>query len=175
MLTTQICHHDSIARSYCRYRDLLRSYVRLRMPEGYEAEDLVQGIFLRLLERHYIIDEANALSLLLTIAHNLLTDLYRKKSRRNEILKYWSALYDSDRTASTEDKIICREVEKYYDLQIENLPQRRRVIYEMMEFYGLTAAEVASRLSVSPRTVENSIYNARKSIRRAMTEYLEAA
>lgn len=175
MLTLETLPYETIADSFIRHHGLLRNYIKMRLPEGYDAEDIVQDLFLKLLEKNVRIDAEGACSLLLTMAHNLLTDIYRRNSRKNEVLEYWERQYASKAERTVEEGLVSKELSDYYDRQVASLSERRKAIYEMMEYNGLTAEQVAASLSISKRTVENSIYTARQYIRTAMERYLRAS
>jgi len=53
------------------------------------------------------------------------------------------------------------------DEQVEKLPGKRREIFLLHKKEGLTVAEVAGYLNLSPKTVENQITAAIKSLRDA--------
>lgn len=175
MLTLETVSYQTIANGFIRHHDLLYNYLKSRLPEGYDADDIIQDIFLSLLEKKVAVDAEGACSLLLTIARNRLTDIYRRNARKNEILGYWERQHAAKAESTVEDRYVMKEISAYFDHQVKSLPERRRAIYEMMELNGLSADQVAGMLSLSKRTVENSIYTARQYIRMAMERYLEAA
>lgn len=57
--------------------------------------------------------------------------------------------------------------------QCPRLPERRRAVFELCFVNGLTYKEAAQVLEISPKTVENQMGHALKSIREFVTPYLE--
>lgn len=167
-------NHDNgrdIARLYCEHREMVFRYVVTRIPHKYEAEDLTQDVFLRLLECGMNINPATVKPLLLTIARNLVTDTLRKYYRKEDVMSLWEQEHGTcSRTG--EDDVILHEIERVYDSSVQALPEKCRNIYDLMENDGLSIQEIASMLSLSRRTVESHVYNARMKVRMAVTEYL---
>ena len=43
-------------------------------------------------------------------------------------------------------------------LTLEKMPKRRRMIFELSRFYGKSHKEIADKMNISVRTVEQQIY-----------------
>ena len=172
--SSPICtNRQNIAGLYEEFRDMVCRYIAARIPHKYEAEDLTQDVFLRLLESAVIVEQNTAKSLLLTIARNLITDTLRRYYKKEDVMSVWD--YEHSTSVSTaEDELILHEIESAYNASVETLPEKSRHIFYLMENDGLTASEIATMLSLSKRTIESHIYNARLKVRLAVTEYLMA-
>jgi RNA polymerase sigma-70 factor (ECF subfamily) len=66
---------------------------------------------------------------------------------------------------STEEKLYVKELELLIQLTVEKMPQQRRRIFEMSRIENLKNAEIAEKLNISKRTVENHLNLAIKQIR----------
>ena len=53
---------------------------------------------------------------------------------------------------------------------VSRLPVRRRKIYELVRFEGEDTTEIAAKLSLSVRTVENHLFISRKEVRNYMKQ-----
>lgn len=99
-----------------------------------------------------------------TIARNLVTDYLRRHYRRQEVAAY---LYESGGLCSdeTESGIVARDLQKAEYRRVASLPMQRRIVYAMNRFQGKTSDEIALRLNLSKRTVENHLFISRKEVR----------
>jgi len=55
---------------------------------------------------------------------------------------------------------------------ISNLPERRRIIFELSRFSDLKYHEIAEQLEISVKTVESQMAKALQSLREALKDYL---
>lgn len=67
--------------------------------------------------------------------------------------------------------VFMKEVEELYAKTINDLPDKCREIFILSKEQDVKAADIAEKLGVSVRTVENQIYKAIKIMRHAMREY----
>ena len=63
---------------YQKYRNLVLVFIMSRIPHKYEAEDLVQDVFIRLWENWTFVNKSTVWSLLFTIARNIVIDKIRR-------------------------------------------------------------------------------------------------
>jgi RNA polymerase sigma-70 factor (ECF subfamily) len=63
---------------------------------------------------------------------------------------------------STLESIHFNNLKENIDVLIEKLPAQRRVIFELSRKQGLSHEEIARKMKISVRTVENQIYKALK-------------
>lgn len=67
--------------------------------------------------------------------------------------------------------VFMKDVEELYARTVNDLPDKCREIFILSREQDVKAAEIAEKLGVSVRTVENQIYKALKIMRHAMREY----
>ena len=78
----------TLTNYYVTHRDELLAYVSSRLGNSVEAEDLVQNVFLRLLTSDRMITEVTLPALVYTIARNLITDFYRRRTHFDDYEHY---------------------------------------------------------------------------------------
>jgi RNA polymerase sigma-70 factor (ECF subfamily) len=128
-----------------------------------EAEELVQEVFTILWEkRSNLKEELCFKSFLFTIAFNLIRKHFRTKSYMFEYLKN-GAVADLD--IQTSQKINYDSLYQYIARLVSKLPGRRREIFIMSRFNGLSIQEISRTLNISHKTVENQLTDALKFIR----------
>ena len=132
-----------------------------------EAEEVVQQVFLKVWEKRRSIDpEQKFNAYLFTVALNDIRKSFLAKAKEN---KFKVELYDVLFGEFSEDQDE-KDFSHYLailDEQVEKLPGKRREIFLLHKKEGLTVAEVAGYLNLSPKTVENQITAAIKSLRDA--------
>ncbi len=83
------------------------------------------------------------------------------KERENQSLQH-----------SLEDEMISTELEGKIRQAIDQLPLERRKIFIMSRYNGLTYNQIASKLDISVKTVENQMGKALKFLREELADYL---
>lgn len=75
-------------------------------------------------------------------------------------------LYLPETEDSIEENLFANELELFIDIAIENMPLQRKTIYTMSRKEGLSNDEIALRLNLNKRTVENQISLALNTLRK---------
>ncbi len=158
---------DLIASVYENSRSLICGYIRKRIGCSSEAEDMTQDVFCRLLDCNYFLNEDTIMYFIFSIARNLVIDWLRHHARREAAADYFfvHSVRESNRT---EEEVAARELKAMEMQAIAKLPRRRQQVYCLCVLYGHSAQDVADRLQLSRRTVENHLFAARAGIRAAI-------
>lgn len=160
--------HAFITKCYMDYGSFIKNYISYRIPHKYEAEDLTQEVFIRLLEYKQFINPETIKPFLLTITRNLITDnlrlYYKIESCTSHI---YEAMTSS--TENTEQTVLANELTALIDSGMKRLPDKRRKTYDLSLNDGLSVSEIAARLHISYRTAECHLFLARKDMRNYMT------
>ena len=67
---------------------------------------------------------------------------------------------------SIEDSLFAKDLEDLINLAIQNMPEQRRKVFSLSRVEGLTNDEIAEKLGISKRTVENHITTALAMLRK---------
>ena len=164
METTTNTSDIIIARSYEEYYQMIHTYITYRIAHRYEAEDLAQDVFVRLLDYKEMLRPDTVKYFLFTIARNIVTDYIRRYYKKQEIDSY---LYDtlSASTNETEEKIISDDLMTMERMRVAAMPDQRRLIYTLSRFDDTPSSEIADQLNLSRRTVENHLFISRREMR----------
>jgi RNA polymerase sigma-70 factor, ECF subfamily len=137
-----------------------------------DAEEVVQSIFLKFWEQREGIEISVSLkSYLYRAVHNTclnrLKHLKIQETYRQYVGDYLEETYDS----ATEilDKV---ELENRIADALEKLPEQCRLIFKMSRFEELKYQEIADKLGLSIKTIENQIGKALKIMRMELADYL---
>lgn len=131
---------------------LLRSFVRSRISNQDDAEDIVQDTFYQFLRTISIMDNpiAQVTSWLYTVALNLTLNHGRKK-HRSFMADLSEIMVASDN--DTPDILMLRTlVWEELEEALSELPKEQRKALEMTEIEGLSVKEAAERMDVSTGT-----------------------
>ena len=133
-----------------------------------DAEGLVQEIFLKIwIKREDLDPNLSFNSYLFTSAKNAIFNLNRKKINEG---KYIQDLvhYLEKNNIDTEQTVVFNELNKIVEDAVKNLPQKRKEIYLLKRQEDLSYKEIADKMAISVKTVENHINKALHSLRDAI-------
>lgn len=154
------------------YYERLCNYANTYINDINESEEMVQGTFMILWEKHEIIDIHTSLkSYLYRSVHNNCINHIRHQQVRREHSEEYLHYADIEYEQSADD-IIGKELEKKINSTIESLPQQCRTAFKLSRFENLTYNEIAEKMGVSVKTIENHMIKALKTLRIELKEYL---
>jgi RNA polymerase sigma factor (sigma-70 family) len=150
----------AFATIFTRHQDELFRYCRSILGDDDDATDALQSTMLKALEK--LPGETRRIALrpwLFRIAHNESIDLIR--ARRSH-LDLDAAVGVSDRAASSE--LDTRERLRALAADLRELTVQQRGALLMRELVGLSFAETAAALAISPAAAKQSVYEARQAL-----------
>lgn len=154
-----------------KYFNPLYNYINSQLKNEEDSREIVQNTFLKIWNYRGKIeyDSVAIKSYLYTTAKNSLIDFIRKKKRQgNEKLdldKIEHILVEED-DKKLSDLVIMEEIVK----ALGALKPKTRKIFELNKFNGLTYEEIANKLGISKRAVEDNISRAMKILRVELKE-----
>lgn len=144
----------------CYWRQVY-NFSRLYLTNKDVAEEVVQEVFVKVWEsRDFIREEENFKGLLFIITRNLIFNQFRKSL--NEDFYKMTVLAAMEESYNMEEEIDAHNLSEYVDQLIEELPPRRREIFNMSRKQHKSYREIAQELNISEKTVENQIGEALK-------------
>ncbi len=158
-----------------RYWPTLAAYVA-GVVEGLDAaDDILQMAFIRLWQhRHDWTGSGSLRSYLFRIARNLALNARRDRSsaaRRNEGLR--QVLARSPGPPTPEENLVAERLREEVEAAIGNLPERRREVFVLARFHGLSQREIGEVLDIAPQTVANQMRSALAELRDTLSHHLE--
>jgi len=146
-----------------REQSRLRNFIRRRVPDPRDAEDILQDVFYELVEANRLLMPIEHVTgWLFRVARNRITDLFRKK--RPESFSDASLVGEDDELLQIEDLLPSPDAgpEALYvrnvlidelELALDELPQEQRQVFVAHELEGRSFKEMAAETGVNLNTL----------------------
>ncbi|MDR3061757.1 MAG: RNA polymerase sigma-70 factor [Dysgonamonadaceae bacterium] len=129
--------------------------------------DIIQECFIKIWEKRETLKSISILSLLFTMVRNGCLDYLKHAAIvEQHRIQYLASiegeekLYHVDFTCDTEYETLYRELEEQIRHVIDHLPNRCKEVFILSRFGGLKNKEIAEKLNISVKAVENHISKA---------------
>ncbi len=150
----------------------LFAYAITILREDSHAEEIVQNVFYKMWEKKGKIDIQTSVTAYLyrSVYNDCLNYLKHKKVKATYTMhKTWS---QKDETDNATTKVQLSELQQKLDAALSDLPEQCRTIFQMSRFEELKYREIASKLGISVKTVENQMGKALSILRIKLADYL---
>jgi RNA polymerase sigma factor (sigma-70 family) len=152
-----------ISEIFAEQRSRLRNFIRRRVPDSSDAEDIVQEVFYELVEANRLLMPIEHVTgWLFRVARNRITDLFRKKKPQTfsdaavehedgEVLRIEDLLPSPD--AGPEALYFRSVLLDELELALDELPKEQRDVFVAHELDGRSFKEMAAETGVSVNTL----------------------
>jgi len=163
-----------ISEVVAREESRLRRFIRKRVPDSRDAEDILQDVFYELVEANRLLMPIEHVTgWLFRVARNRITDLFRKKRPES---------FDEAATADDDDRLHLEDLlpspdagpDALYarnllldalELALEELPPEQREVFVAHELEGRSFKEMAAATGVNINTLLSRKHNAVRHLR----------
>ena len=156
---------------YNRYSGKLYGNIRRMTKSSDVADDILQVVFVKIWENRLTIDiERSFKSYIYQIAQNTVFDHFRKNARDRSLILMTAREREDleERESPTEKWLGEKEDKRMLKKAVDQLPPRRREIYQLCKLEGYSYDQVSELLGISTSTINDHIVKASKTLR----EYL---
>ena len=149
----------SISDAIAREQPRLRNFIRRRVPDPGDAEDILQDVFYELVAAYRLMQPVEQVGAwLFRVARNRIIDLFRKRKLRNDaIANDGEALLLEDLLPSPEagpEALFARSVlMDELDAALDELPEEQRDVFVAHEIEGRSFKELAAETGLSVNTL----------------------
>jgi RNA polymerase sigma-70 factor, ECF subfamily len=150
----------------------LCSYANHFLKDIDASEEVVQEVMLKIwVNRESLVFSSSIRSYLFRAVRNGCMNVLKHMDIREEY-KAFRERETKESQRSKEDEMIVSELELKIRKAIDRLPMERRKVFIMSRYDGLTYSQIAGKLGISVKTVENQMGKALKTLREELSEYL---
>lgn len=150
---------------YNRYWESLFAAAMHRLQSIELSKDVVQELFVSLWEKRTSIRiRSNVKGYLFTALKHRIINKIKSETVREKYEKMVTEFYEANDLATEYrvlEKILLEELKR----ETDKLPERCREVFELSRMQQLSHKEIGEKLDISPKTVENHIGRALKTIR----------
>ncbi len=150
-----------ISEAMARDEPRLRNFIRRRVPDPRDAEDILQDVFYELVEANRLLMPIEHVTgWLFRVARNRIIDLFRKKRPESfsdstdedgEVLRIEDLLPSPD--AGPEARYFRNLLLDELELAVEELPEEQREVFVAHEFEECSFKQMAAETGVSVNTL----------------------
>ena len=147
-----------IGKVYKAEKSRLLAYIRSRVENREDAEDILQDVFYHTLQGVSVTDQIdNVLGWLYTAARNRIIDWYRKKRLRTfpieDLEQYGIKALIADFDLHPEQAYYRNLITEALIESVEALPEEQRMVFVLQELEGMTFKEIAEMTGESINTL----------------------
>lgn len=149
----------------------LHAYACSIIKDDIMAEEMVQNVFFKLWKNKETVEISQSLTAYLyrSVYHESLNYLKHLKVKS----AYQAhAARNMNNTNNATDRLKLKELEEKLDKALKELPEQCRTIFQMSRFEELKYLEIADKLGISVKTVENQMGKALRILRLKLVDFL---
>ena len=140
----------------------VKFFINMFLKSEADAEDLAQDVFTKLWTNFETWQNNDGKEgYIYAMAKNVAFDFIKHKRLENDYREEQikkSTIKDLLGFSDPLNSLYYKEMQLIIRMALENLPERRRRIFEMSRFENMSNNEIAEKLNISVRTVEHHIY-----------------
>lgn len=139
-------------------------FLRAIMDNEDDVKDIAQNIFVKIWSMRKILPEIRSFGgYLYRTCRNAAIDWCK---RANVSLPLTEGYDEISSESMTDDEFMARETDRQIEYLLGRMPERRRQIFIMSRREGLSNSEIAEKLNISKKTVENHLTTVLKELRK---------
>lgn len=146
--------HSAVNDLYCDHHGWLKGWLRKRLGNSCDAADLAQDTFVRVIKARNALEIREPRPYLSMVAKGLLVDLFRRRSLEQAWLEALANVPQVEQP-SLEEQAVLLQALLQIDRMLQGLGAKVRQTFILSQFDGLTYPQIAERLNISVRSVNN--------------------
>ena len=173
-------HNSQVEKLIKEHQPRLKSFIRKRVPNKEDAEDILQDVFFQLINA--VEDTFNPIeqitAWLYRVTRNIIINKGKKKhedelpvypsDEDGDVLKEFSEVLFNDVQATPETEYLRSLVWQELDAALSELPVEQREIFELTELDGLPVKEIAENTGVPVNTLLSRKHYAIRHLRKRL-------
>jgi len=150
----------------------LHAYAFTILKDEDEAEEMVQQVFFKLWERseHLSFSGPIAAYLYRAVHNESLNFIKHQKVKAGHQLQVAYSM--KNKSEQAQPRMIRKELENKFREALNELPEQCRTVFQLSRFEDMKYKEIADKLEISVKTVENHMGKALKLLRTKLVDFL---
>lgn len=148
------------------YHDQLLDFIRKRVKDRSDADDILQEVFMKILSKIDTLKESDKLkNWLFQVTRNTITDHYRQlqKDKKLEEPLFFAEENHDENTSM-------KAAESWIGLYIDGLPEKYRDAVIMSELKGQSISEIACNLDITYTNARARVHRGRQALKKNLTD-----
>lgn len=163
-------NEDAFRYIFRKYYSKVRAFAYGFLKNSDEADEIAQMIFIKIWEKKdsfACVDHFD--SYLFTLSKYT---IFNYIEARHSIPVDIDDIHEISDTVTPYDEIVAGDLKLLIDMVVDDMPSQRRQIFKLSRYEGLTNDEIALRLGIQKKTVENHLNLALKELRNVVNMML---
>jgi RNA polymerase sigma-70 factor (ECF subfamily) len=158
--------HEAFRSLFMKYFPKLKFFIAGLVKSEAVAEELAQELFVRLWEKREILTMVQSFNAYLyrTAKNAAINYLNHKYVEQNHVRQH-----NEYQVQPSDELFQAKEMELLIWLTVEKMPEQRKKIFKMSRTAYLKNEEIAQKLNISKKTVENHLTLALKELRQLLS------
>ncbi len=157
--------HEAFRSIFMKYHPKMKYFIAHIVKSEAVAEDLSQEVF----EKIWLIkEELPKLKSFNSYIYRMSKNIAINYIERKYIERTYVDNYEVERDFLIDDVLEAKDIEMLVLLEVENMPNQRKRIFELSRYENLKNEEIAQQLNISKKTVENHLNLALNQLRKAI-------
>lgn len=166
-------NHEAFEAVFLNYFNKVKYFINGLIKSEADAEELAQEIFVKIWTNREQIDPEKSFNTYVYIsARNTAFNFIKKKLVRESYAADTQYVQSENDAEDSEDVVIAKELDLLISMIVMNMPERRREIFELSRKEGLSNEEIADRLKISKKTIDNQLSLALKELKEAVRTFV---
>jgi len=170
LLSGDISTYESVYKAFFKP---LYVYAYTILKDEIQAEEVVQNIFLKLWERNEKINiESSLKAYLYKSVYNDSLNYLKHLKVKSTYENHATQVMKNNHAISASNQMMYKNLEEAIRQAMNALPEQCRTVFQLSRYEELKYREIATRLSISEKTVENHMGKALKLLRLKLADYI---
>lgn len=148
----------------------VRAFIGGFIKDVDDVEEVTQLVFIKLWNKRMVFSQVRCFdAYLLTIAKHT---LFNYMATENAMVSLEEKEVEKANEQTPHDELVAKDLQLLIDMIVDGMPPQRKLVYHLSRIKGLSNDEIAQKLNLQKKTVENHLNLALGEIRKALSFHI---
>lgn len=162
---------DAFRELFMHYYSKVRYFI-LGLLKSEEAEDLAQEVFVKVWSHREHFSEVKTFGSYLFVLTKNTTFTYMASRQKDKQSNFENQNEIDESQATPYEELVAKDLQLLIDMIVDRMPPQRKMVYRLSRMAGLTNEEIAKKLHLSKKTIENHLNLALKELRNGLLFFI---